>query len=103
MYSNYLFQPAQELSPEKGRFYSTLRFPEITEDTIEDIYVMTTYGDRLDLLASEYYGDSTLYKLIAIANAEYSFSSLFLEAGLQLRIPQGINFYELLEKTQQQI
>ena len=33
-----------------------------------DVYVATETGDRLDSLAYEYYGDSTLWWIIASAN-----------------------------------
>ena len=36
--------------------------------TNDDIYVMTQYGDRLDLLAHQFYGDSSLWWFIAKAN-----------------------------------
>jgi len=81
------------------RFYSTTLYPEIPLSE-EDIYVITTQGDRLDLLANQYYGDWTLYWIIASANNNISKNSIHIPEGIQLRIPTAIteiigNFNEL--------
>ena len=49
-----------------------------------DILLIATEGDRCDLLAEEYYGDTTLWWFIASVN---NLSSNNIEAGTQLRIP----------------
>ena len=49
------------------RFYATVRYPEIPLSE-NDIYLITVSGDRLDLLAQQYYGDSNLYWIISSAN-----------------------------------
>jgi hypothetical protein len=49
------------------RFYSTVKYPEIPLSA-DDIYVLTNEGDRLDLLAQQYYGDVNLYWIISVAN-----------------------------------
>jgi hypothetical protein len=57
-----------------------------------DIYVITDYSDRLDLLANQFYNDITLYWVIAIANYDkLTLGSLFIPEGTQLRIPTNIN------------
>jgi nucleoid-associated protein YgaU len=55
--------------------------------SFNDIYVITTVGDRLDLLAQQYYGDSSLWWVISIANEDLPQDSLFISVGTQLRIP----------------
>lgn len=67
------------------RYYVNNIYPEIpvTED---DIYVITTAGDRLDILAYNYYGDVSLYWIIASANSLPG-DSLVPPLGQQLRIP----------------
>ncbi len=67
------------------RYYTNNIYPEIpvTED---DIYVITTAGDRLDILAYNYYGDVSLYWIIASAN-NLPGDSLVPPLGQQLRIP----------------
>ena len=58
----------------------------ISED---DNYVITTLGDRLDLLAMDFYKDVTLWWVIASANS-LSGDSLYPPIGMQLRIPTDI-------------
>lgn len=69
----------------KGDVYPNIPFSE------NDIYVITTVGDRLDSLANDYYKDSKLWKIIAIANNNITKGSLFPIPGTQLRIPLNIN------------
>jgi nucleoid-associated protein YgaU len=51
-----------------------------------DNYVITTVGDRLDLLALDFYGDMTLWWVIASAN-NLPGDSIYPPIGAQLRIP----------------
>lgn len=72
-------------------YYRNTKYPEIPLSE-NDIYVLTDFGDRLDLLANQFYNDVTLYWIIAAANPnEVSFGSLFLNKGTQLRIPVNIS------------
>ena len=68
------------------RYQGVTRYPEIPEDE-NDIYVITTDGDRLDILADRYYKDWSLYWIIAAANPNLPFDSLYPILGVQLRIP----------------
>jgi hypothetical protein len=68
------------------RYQGVTRYPEIPEDE-NDIYVITTDGDRLDLLANQYYKDWSLYWIIAAANPNLPFDSIYPILGVQLRIP----------------
>ena len=54
-----------------------------------DIFVITQYGDRLDALAHQFYGDINLWWYIAKAN---NLKSMNLEPGVQLRIPQDASY-----------
>ena len=58
-------------------------YPKIPHSD-SDIYVITQYGDRLDSLAHQFYGDTTLWWYIAKAN---NLISLNVPTNLQLRIP----------------
>jgi len=69
----------------KGKFYPNIPLSET------DVYVITTVGDRLDSLAYSYYGDSTLWWVIAIANNNVTKGALYPVPGTQLRIPTDIN------------
>lgn len=72
-------------------YYRNTKYPEIPLSE-NDIYVLTDFGDRLDLLANQFYNDVTLYWIIAAANPnEVSFGSLFVDEGTQLRIPINIS------------
>lgn len=75
--------------------YQTIRYPEIplSED---DIYVYTTESDRFDTLANDWYKDSSLWKIIAIANPNNNLGSLNISGGAQIRIPA--NPQEILKK-----
>ena len=69
------------------RRYINVKYPEITRD-FSDIYVYTTKGDRYDLLALSYYGDTQLWWIIARANTNNTIpDSLFPNIGEQIRIP----------------
>ena len=69
------------------RRYINVKYPEIPRDNT-DIYVYTTKGDRYDLLALSYYRDSSLWWIIARANASLSLpDSLYPNVGIQIRIP----------------
>ena len=83
------------------RYYATVKYPEVPLSE-QDIYVITNQGDRLDLLASQYYGDPTLYWIISIANEILTQGSLMIPEGTQIRIPQDVstvlNEYRLLNQ-----
>lgn len=70
------------------RFRSTTLLP-IIEDGEDDIYIISRVGDRLDNLAHEYYGDSTLWWIIARAN-NLGKGDLTIPNGTQVKIPQDI-------------
>lgn len=73
---------------ENKRLYATTIYPDIPYSN-EDIYVITTIGDRLDLLAFDFYGDSTLWWIIASAN-DIQPDSLVPPLGITLRIPVNV-------------
>ena len=71
--------------------YQTTKYPEIPL-SVNDTYVITTLGDRLDLLAQQFYGDVNLYWVIACANPDkVGFSSLFINEGSEIRIPANVS------------
>ena len=72
-------------------YYKTVYYPEY-QPTENDIYVETEFGDRLDLLSYQFYGDVSLYWIIAISNPDLvNFGSLYLSPGTQLAIPRDIS------------
>ena len=73
------------------KYYDTVSYPEVGASE-KDIYVETEFGDRLDLLANQFYGDVTLYWIISIANPNVmSLGSISPPPGTQLRIPVNIS------------
>lgn len=91
-YNNSIFVAPSELNTElKRRFYVSILDPEIPLKS-DDIYVITTFSDRLDLLAFKYYQEPTLWWIIAAANPTLRKDTLNLEIGTQVRIPR--NFIE---------
>jgi len=68
------------------QMYATSCYPEIPL-SVNDIYVYTSQGDRYDLLALNYYGDSSLWWVIAAANPNVSLGTLVIPEGVQIRIP----------------
>ena len=77
----------------RKRTYRALKYPEIPL-SINDLYVTTNDGDRLDLLANQFYQDVDMWWIIATANPGVVKRDTFnLKPGLQIRIPtstQGI-------------
>jgi len=72
------------------RYYGTTKYPEIPLD-FNDIYVYSTVGDRFDILALQYYSDSTLWWVISIANTNLTQGSYYIPEGSQIRIPANIS------------
>ena len=71
--------------------YKTSRYPEVPLSE-NDIYVITSRGDRFDTLAQQYYGDSSLWWTISIANNDkLNQSTLIIPPGIQIRIPANYN------------
>ena len=58
MANRYNRTPIQ-IDENKNRYYTTTLYPEIPPN-INDIYLLTEVGDRLDVLANTYYKDNSL-------------------------------------------
>jgi hypothetical protein len=58
------------------------------EDSDNDIVIITTAEDRLDLLAKRFYDDETLWYIIAYNN-NLTEIDLKLKEGTQLKIPSN--------------
>ena len=84
------------------RYYTNLKYPEIPL-SINDIYIITTVGDRLDTLADKFLGNVNLWWIITTANPDVIRRDSFnLKPGMEIRIPnnaQGIiEAFETLNK-----
>ena len=72
------------------KYYNTIKYPEIP-NSYNDLYVSTVIGDRLDLLAHQYYKDVDLWRVITTANPDIIRRDSFtLGEGLEIRIPSNI-------------
>jgi hypothetical protein len=83
-YSNT--QTIKNADNQKTYMQSTL-YPKISASN-DDVYVISTSTDRLDLLASKYYGDPSMWWIIAVAN-NINDGTFYVDSGLQLRIPSN--------------
>ena len=72
------------------RYYGTTKYPDLPLD-FNDIYVYSTAGDRFDVLALQYYSDSTLWWVLSIANPSLTQDSYHIPEGSQIRIPANIS------------
>ena len=99
MSDRYLFIPTTRIAisdakskssrPVGTEYYIPTYYPNITV-TPEDTYIITKGVDRLDLIAYDFYGDSTLWWVIASAN-NLEGDSLFIAGGTQIRSPANID------------
>jgi|SRR5579862_339631 len=71
------------------RVYTTTTYP-IIEPQTSDAIIISNETDYLDNLAYTYYGDPTLWWVIALAN-NLGKGRMSVPPGLQLRIPSNIN------------
>ena len=71
------------------RVYRTTQYPDI-QPNISDTIVISNESDYLDILAYRYYGDPTLWWIIALANG-LGKARMSINPGLQLRIPSNVN------------
>jgi hypothetical protein len=76
-------------TPQGKPYYKAKVYPNIPLSE-SDVYVITTVGDRLDLLSYSYYRDVNLWWIISAANNNATKGSLFPVPGTQLRIPTDI-------------
>lgn len=67
------------------RYYPNLKYPEIPLSE-SDIYIISVFGDRLDVLSDYYYGTTDDLWIISTANGLPG-DSLFIVPGTQIRIP----------------
>jgi len=71
------------------RVYKTVIYPPVPPSD-SDLQIVSNEGDFLDTLAYKYYGDPTLYWIIANIN-NIGKGRMSVTPGLTLRIPVNIN------------
>lgn len=84
------YQGVNILKDSQGRrYYQSVKYPDIPLSP-DDIYIISNFGDRCDIIANDYYTDKNLYWIIQIAN-NISRDSLYIPEATQVRIPQDTN------------
>jgi len=68
--------------------YLPTKYPSVVLSN-NDYYIIAKAEDRLDLISADFYGDSTLWWVIAMAN-DVPGDSMFITPGFQLRIPNNV-------------
>ena len=91
--SRYLNNDTKK-APDGKTEYKSKRLKKIPLSN-DDIYVASQTGDRLDLLANQYYGSPAYWWIIANANNIHD-GKLGLKDGTILRIPA--NHMEIIRK-----
>ena len=77
--------------------YSISRYPKFPKQQ-SDLYIISREGDRLDLLANEFYEDPRYWWVLAEAN-NVGKGTMAVPSGLQLRIPFPIT--DLLDRLRE--
>ena len=68
-----------------SRTYRTSIHPKVIKQE-RDVYIISRIGDRLDILAGQYYEDPSYWWIIATAN-NLGKGTLVVPPGKQIRIP----------------
>lgn len=72
-------------------------YPPVPESE-DDWWIITTEGDRFDLLAQQFYSTMDFWWIIPVANG-LSADTLCPELGIQIRIPANpVEYLNALEK-----
>jgi len=82
------------------RRISTVILPVIPLSN-QDIYIKTTTPDRLDKLADTFYGDATLWWIIAVSNG-FGKGSLHVPGNTTIRIPPSDNIQQIIKNANQE-
>lgn len=75
------------------RHYRGVKYPRIPL-SINDTYLYSEEGDRFDILAQQYYGDSSLWWVISSANNFLNQDSYYLPLGIQFRVPANVGLIQ---------
>jgi len=86
--NRYTYSKVLTTNETKKQYLESTIYPKIKASD-EDIYVVSTSSDRLDMLAFKYYGNKNYWWIIAVAN-NLNDATLHIKPGTQLRIPGNI-------------
>ena len=83
------------------RYFKYIKYPNIPL-SVNDIYAVTVEGDRLDLIANQFYNDVDLWWIITTANPDIIRRDSFnLKPGLEIRIPDPNRVNNILRSFEQ--
>jgi hypothetical protein len=85
----YQFTPIEKRYDGKN-VYKTTYYPSIPESA-DDFYITVSEVDYLDSIAKKYYGDESLWWIIASANNLPGYK-LSIDASKQIRIPSNVSY-----------
>lgn len=88
MASRYNHTKILTKSDTKRKYFESIIYPKV-KPSDRDTYIISEQGDRLDVLAKTYYGDSSLWWIIAVAN-NINDAVFYIDGGIQLRIPYDV-------------
>jgi len=71
---------------EDKKVLHTAVYPEVAASE-EDYYIISTVGDRFDILSKDFYGSTEYWWVIASNNPHVRRDTLYITPGVQLRIP----------------
>lgn len=84
---------------EEGKKYITNPIYPFIPESEDDIYMIAGISDRYDILAQQFYNDSSLWWIIASSN-NHQKASLIATPGQQIRIPADKDLaIELFDKV----
>lgn len=69
------------------KYYKLQKFQQIQTNNYDFFKITFKDGDRLDLIASKYFGKSSLWRIILKVNNLYG-DSIYLQPGTELYIPK---------------
>jgi hypothetical protein len=69
--------------------YLPTKYPTLVPSN-EDYYIIAREEDRFDLIAADFFGDSTYWWVVVMAN-DLPGDSMYAPPGFQLRIPGNLN------------
>jgi len=82
-----------QISDRGFKVYATSKLFKVPK-SFDDQYIISRSGDRLDLLAYEFFGDSRMWVIIAEAN-NLGKGSMSIPPGIQIRIPSKAFILEI--------
>lgn len=89
MASRYTYSEVLKTKDTNKQYLESTIYPKVKSKDA-DMYIISEAGDRLDLLAHKYYGDQSLWWIIATAN-NINDATFYVQEGIQLRIPSDTN------------